>query len=130
VNKHATIRKDANIHSRSWLFVFITNNPILVDPFTAESVITAMTDGNGFKVRSLTGRFCDISEIFFGRITITYKFKCKNSEGNKGNEHVFNPIVDVKSKLSHDAQYPIINTREVHILLHFLKKRDVSRLTT
>jgi hypothetical protein len=39
VNKHATLRKAANILSRHWVFGFITNNPIHVDPLTAESVI-------------------------------------------------------------------------------------------
>jgi hypothetical protein len=118
VNKHATLRKDANIPSRRWRFVFITNNPNPVDPLTAGSVIIAMMNGKRFRVRSLTGRFCDISGIYFGRIMITRKSKCKISEGNKGNEHVFNPVVDVKSKLCHVAQYPIINIREVHIPLH------------
>jgi hypothetical protein len=90
MNKHATLRKDANILSRRWVFVFITNNPIRVDPLRAESVIIradviiAVTNGmNGkrFKVRSLVGRFCDISEIFFGRMRlIAQKIKCKNSE--------------------------------------------------
>ena len=122
MNNHVTLRKGANILSRHWVFGFITNNPIRVDPLTAESVIIAIMNGKRFKVRSPMGRFCDISEIFFGRITITYKFKCKNSEGNKGNEHVFNPIVNVKSKLCHVAQYPIINRREVHTPLHIRKK--------
>jgi hypothetical protein len=79
VNKHATIRKDANILSRRWVYVFIANNPIRVDPLTAERVIT-MINGNEFKAMSPTGSFCDISEILFGRIMITRKFKCKNSE--------------------------------------------------
>jgi hypothetical protein len=116
VNKHATLRKDADILSRCWLFVFITNNPILVDLLKAES--GAMVNGKRFKVRSLTGHFYDISEIYFGRAMISQKIKCKNSEGNKGNEHVFNPVVNLKSKLCHVAQYPIINIREVHIPLH------------
>jgi hypothetical protein len=128
VNKHATLRKDANILSRRWVFGFITNNPILVDPLTLESVTTAMMNGKRFKVRSLKGCFCDISEIFFGRIMITRKLKCKISEGNKGSEHVFNPIVNFKSKLCHVAQYPIINIREIHIPLHF--GNEFSRLST
>jgi hypothetical protein len=82
MNKHATLRKDANILSRRWVFGFITNNPICVDPLTAESV--AMVNGKRFKVRSMMGRFCDISEIFFEKIgkkkLIIPKFKCKNSE--------------------------------------------------
>jgi len=80
MNKHATIRKDTNILSRRWVFVSITNNPNLVDPLTAESVMRAMKNGNGFKVRSLIGHFCDISEIFFRRMMITQKIKCKISE--------------------------------------------------
>jgi hypothetical protein len=80
VNKHATIRKDANILSRPWVFGFITNNPIRVDPLTADSEIIAMMNGKRFKVWSLIRRFCDISEIFFGMILITPKSKCKNSE--------------------------------------------------
>jgi hypothetical protein len=95
VNKHATLRKDANILSRRWVFGFITNNPILVDPLTAESVsliismmnesvivvIIIVMNGKRFKVRSLIGRFCDISEIFFGKMKlITLMLKCKSSE--------------------------------------------------
>jgi hypothetical protein len=92
VNKHATIRKDANIPSRHWVFSFLifgflTNNPIRVNPLTAESVTIAVikgTNGKIFKVRSLMGCFCDISEIFFGKIgtmrLIIPMFKCKNSE--------------------------------------------------
>jgi hypothetical protein len=77
VNKYATIRKDANILSRRRLFGFITNNPILVDPLTVESVIIATMNGKKFKVRSLMGRFCDIPEIFFGKMKlITLKSKC------------------------------------------------------
>jgi hypothetical protein len=84
VNKHVTFRKDANIPSRRWVLVFITNNPILVDPLTADGQtranIRAMMNGKRFKVRSLIGRFCDISEIFFEMILITPKSKFKNSE--------------------------------------------------
>ena len=80
MNKLATIRKDTNILSRRWVSVFITNNPIFDASFTAECVITAMMNGNAFKVRSLTGRFCDISEIFFGRMMMTQKIKCKISK--------------------------------------------------
>jgi hypothetical protein len=80
-----------------------------------------MRNGNGFNVRSLTGGFCDISEIFFGRMMITQKIERKNSEWNKGNEHVFNPIVNVRSKLCHVAQYPVINIRDPHTP-SFLKK--------
>jgi hypothetical protein len=88
VNNHATLRKDANILSRRWVFGFITNNPIRIDPLTAENVIIAdsviiviIMNGKKFKVRSLIGRFCDISEIFFGTLKlIAPKLKCKNSE--------------------------------------------------
>jgi hypothetical protein len=81
VNKHVTIRKDANILSRRWQFGFIANNPILVDAPTVESVIIAIMNGKKFKVRSLMGCFCDISEIFFGKMKlITLKLKCKNTE--------------------------------------------------
>jgi hypothetical protein len=87
MNKHATLRKDANILSRRWVFGFITNNPIRVNPLTAENVTIVKINGmNGkrFKVRSAMGRFCDISEIFFETIgkmkLIILKFKCKNSE--------------------------------------------------
>jgi hypothetical protein len=88
VNNHATLRKDANILSRHWVFGFITNDPIRVDPLTAESVITddgviivIIMNGKKFKVRSLIGCLCDKSEIFFGKMTlITPKLKCKNSE--------------------------------------------------
>jgi hypothetical protein len=80
VNKHA-LRKDANILSRHWAFGFITNNPILVDPLTAESVIIGIFNGEKFKVGGLIERFCDILEKFFGRMkSITPKSKCKNSE--------------------------------------------------
>jgi hypothetical protein len=67
VNKHATLRKDGNILLRFRVLGFITNNPILVNPLTAESVIIAGANGKKFKVRSLIGLFCDISEVFFGR---------------------------------------------------------------
>jgi hypothetical protein len=80
MNKHATLRKGANILSRRWVSGFITNNPIPVDPLTAESVIPAMMNGKRFKVRSLIGCFCNISEIFLGKMRITHKFECKNSE--------------------------------------------------
>jgi hypothetical protein len=77
VNKHATIRKDANILSRHWVFGFITNNPILVDPLIVESVPSILNDKK-FKVRSL---IYDVSEFFFGRtMLIIPKSKCKNSE--------------------------------------------------
>jgi hypothetical protein len=79
VNKHATLRRHTNILSRRWVFDFITNNPILVDPPTIESVITFILNGKIFKVRSPMGHFCDISEIFFGKL-IAPKSKCKNSE--------------------------------------------------
>jgi hypothetical protein len=62
---------------------FITNNPIRVDPLTAESVTIITKNGMNdkiFKVRSPMGRFCDISEIIFGMTFITIKVKCKNSE--------------------------------------------------
>src|ERR1700728_2058320 len=108
-------------YSRRWVFGFITNNPIRVDPLTVENEFIGIikgTNGKRFKVRSPVGRFCDISEIFFGKMKlITRKFKCKNSERNKGSEHVFNPIVNVRFELRHVVQYPIINTREVHIPL-------------
>src|ERR1700728_4510374 len=81
-----------------------------------------MMNGKRFKVRSLKGCFCDISEIYFGRIMITRKLKCKNSERNKGNEHVFNPIVNFKSKLCHVAQYPIFYKKRPHTP-SFLKTR-------
>jgi hypothetical protein len=111
MNKHATLRKDANILSRCWVFGLTTNNPILIESLTAESVVIDMMNGKRFKVRSLMGHFCDISEIFFGRMkVIASKFKCKNSEGDKGGEHVFNPIVTFRCILCHVAQYPIINT--------------------
>jgi hypothetical protein len=76
------LRKDTNILSRRWVSSYITNNPILVDPLTADSVTMAMMNGKRFKVRSLIGRFCDVSEIVFGRMTITppTKFECKNSK--------------------------------------------------
>jgi hypothetical protein len=81
VNKHATFRKDTNILSRRWLFAFITNNPTLVDLLTAECVIIDMMNGKRFKARSLTGHFCDKSEICFGRMRLTtLKFNSKNSE--------------------------------------------------
>jgi hypothetical protein len=83
VNKHATLRKDANILLWRWVFGFITNNPIRVDPLTAESVSTFIINGmNGkrFKVRSPMGRFYDISEMISGMAFITIKLKCKNSE--------------------------------------------------
>jgi hypothetical protein len=81
VNKHVTLRKDANILSRHWVFGLITNNPILVDPLTAECVsIIAMINGNEFNVRSLTRSFCDIWETFFGKMKSIPKSKCKNSE--------------------------------------------------
>ena len=80
MSKHATLRKDANILSRRWVSGCITNNPILVDALTAERFIIDTTNGEKFKVRSLIGHFCDISEIFFGRIMATPKSKCKNSE--------------------------------------------------
>ena len=102
-------RKNANILSRRWVSGYITNNPILVDPLTADSVIPAMMNGKRFKVRSPIGRFCDILEIFFKRTRIAPKSKCKNSEWNKGNEHVFNPTVNFKFKLCDVAQSPIIN---------------------
>ena len=130
MNKHATHRKDTNILPRGWVFGIITNNPIRVNPLTVECVNTAMINGNGFKVRSLTGCFGDISEIVFGRIMSTLKTKGKVSEGNKGNEHVFNPMVNVRSKLCHVAQYPIINIREVHIPLHLGKQWNGSRHST
>jgi len=80
VKKHATLRKDANILSRCWVLP-ITNNPILVDTLVAESVIVGMMNGKRFKVRSLMGHFCDISEVYFGKMmVIDRKFKCKNSE--------------------------------------------------
>jgi hypothetical protein len=81
VNKYDPLRKDADILSSRWVFGFITNNPILGDPLTVESVIIAIMNGKEFKVRSLMRRFCDISEIFFGKMKlITLKSKCKNSE--------------------------------------------------
>jgi hypothetical protein len=90
VNRQAILRKDANILSRHWVFGFITNNPIRVDPLTAESVIIApnaiiviimVMNGKRFKARSLIGRFCDISEKFFGTLKLVApKFNCKNSE--------------------------------------------------
>jgi hypothetical protein len=83
VSKYATLREDANILSRRWIFGFITNNPIRVDPLTAESVrigIISGTNGKRFKARSLMRRFCDISEIFFGKMAITQKLKCKIPE--------------------------------------------------
>jgi hypothetical protein len=114
VNKHATLRKDANILSRRWVFVFITNNPIRVDPLMADSVINALTNGKIFKVKSLTGRFCDIWGIFVGTSKLSApKKNCKISEGNKGNEHVFDPMINF-SKLCHVAQYPIINKGSSH----------------
>jgi hypothetical protein len=114
VNKHAALRKDANILSRRWVFVFITNNPIRVDPLMAESMISALTNGKIFKVKSLTGRFCDIWGIFVGISKLSApKMKCKISEGNKGNEHVFDPMFNI-SKLCHVAQYPIINKGSSH----------------
>jgi hypothetical protein len=82
--QHATLRKDSNLLSRRWVFGFITNNPIRVDPLTAENVILEIIKGmNGkrFKVRSPMGRFCDISEIFFGKMTLnTPKLNCKHSK--------------------------------------------------
>jgi hypothetical protein len=80
VNKHATLRKDANILSRRWLFVFITNNPIRVDPLTAESVILVILNGKKFKVRGLMGHFCDILEMIFGMTIFTQKIKSKFPE--------------------------------------------------
>jgi hypothetical protein len=80
MNKHATLQKDADILSRRWVFDFITN-PIPVDPLTTDRVIIAMMNGKRFKVRSLIGHLCDISEIFFGRKKlIKPKSKCENSE--------------------------------------------------
>jgi hypothetical protein len=64
-----------------WVFGFITNNPIRVDPLTAKSMIFAMMNGKRLKMRSLTGLFGDISEIFFGTLMLSApKFKCKNLE--------------------------------------------------
>ena len=81
MNRHATIRKDANVLSTRWLFGFITNSPIPVDPLKADNAIIALMNGKRFKVRSLIGHFCDISEIFFGRKKlIIIKLKSKNSE--------------------------------------------------
>jgi hypothetical protein len=83
VNKHAALRKDANILSRRWVlgFIFITNNPIRVDPLPAESVAITMVNGKKFKVRSPVGRLCDILEIFFGILKLyAPRFKSKNSE--------------------------------------------------
>jgi hypothetical protein len=114
VNKHAALQKDTNILSRGWVFVFITNNPIRVDPLIAESMISALTNGKKLKVKSLTGRLCDIWEIFFGTSRLSApKMKCKISEGNQGNEHVFDPMVNF-GKLCHVAQYPIINMGSSH----------------
>ena len=60
---------------------FITNNPIRVDPLTADSEIKAMMNGKKFKVRSLIGCFCDILVIFFDRKEMSIpKLKCKNAE--------------------------------------------------
>ena len=129
MNKHATLWKDTNILSGRWVFGFITNNPHRVDPLMVESVPSILNDKR-FKVRSLVGRFCDISELFFGRMAITQKLKCKIPEWNKGNEYVFNPIVNFKSKLCDIAQYPVINIREVHIPLHLWKKCNGSRFST
>ena len=85
-------------------------------------MISALTNGKIFKVKSLTGRFCDIWGIFVGTSKLSApKKNCKISEGNKGNEHVFNPIVNVRSKLCHVAQYPVINIRDPHTP-SFLKK--------
>jgi len=81
VNKHATLRKDASILSRHWLFVFTTNNPIRIDPLIAENVTIAMMIDKIFKMRSPIGRFCDTSEIFFGRMRLTTpEVECKISE--------------------------------------------------
>jgi hypothetical protein len=81
VNRHATLQKHTNVLSRRRVFDFITNNPVLVDPLAVESVITSILNSKIFKVRGPMGRFCDISEIFFGKMRmITPKSKCKNSE--------------------------------------------------
>jgi hypothetical protein len=96
------------------------NNPIRVDPLTVESV-TTMINGKRFKVRSLIGRFFDISQIFVGMKLMTRKLKCKILEGNKGSEHVFNPMGNFKSNLCYVTQYPIVNIREVHIPLYHRK---------
>jgi hypothetical protein len=120
-----------DVLSRCWVFGLVTNNPILIDLFTAESVIIGMMNDKIFKVRSLMGHFCDISEIFFGGMRFTSrKLKCKNSEGNKGGEHVFNPIVTCRCILCHDAQYPIINIREIDIPSNLLKNGDNTGMTT
>jgi hypothetical protein len=67
--------------SRRWVFGLSTNNPILVDPLTAESIKIAISNDKEFKVRGLIGCFYDILEIFFGRIELmAQKLKCKNSE--------------------------------------------------
>jgi len=59
----------------------ITKNPILVNPLTADRMILDMMNGKRFKVRSLTGRSYDISEIFSGKMMlITINLKFKNSE--------------------------------------------------
>jgi hypothetical protein len=79
MNKHATLQMDASILSECWVFGFITNNPIRVDPLIAESVIMAILNGKKFKVRGLMGRFSDILEKFFGRMKMP-RSKCKNSE--------------------------------------------------
>jgi len=98
-----------------WVFVLITNNPIRVDPLTAERAIIAPTNGKKFKMKSLTGHFCDKLEIFFGNLLSVPKMKCKISEGNKGDEHVFDPMTNF-SKLCHAAQYSIINKGSSHTL--------------
>jgi len=105
VNKYAALRKDANILSSRWVFGFITNNPIPVDPLKAESVSIIMINGKRLKVRSSMGRFCDISEIFSGMTWWTTKLKRKISERNKDGEHVFNQMGNFKSNLCHVAQY-------------------------
>ena len=80
MNKHATLRKNANILSTRWVFGFITNNPIPVDALTADSVIIAVMNGKRVKMRGLIGHFCNVSDIFFRRTRMTPKSKCKNSE--------------------------------------------------